>query len=318
MNILKAFSTGFKTALSMFGMVFFIYLANLLFALVLTIPYYGELQMIGKASMLPKDMMDGFDFMAFSEFMQAGKGVWNYIFSQLIWVSILYFLLNLFITGGILRSLNKHIFTLNSFFSGAAHNFLRFLMLGAFMLLLHFLLLISVFMAVGGIIGSISKTAESEIILFNIGFAGAAFYLFMFFLLLIISDYAKYTLLLRDSKHIFKAFGFAVKFVFKRFFKVYALYLMLIIPFVLVTYILYSISDDLGASTGFGIAIAFVMQQLFILARVWQRVWIFSGQFNYFSPYFLKQETLREAKAQKLLEAEVETDDNSEINSENE
>jgi hypothetical protein len=123
MNIPKAYIGGFQKAAKSPRMLFILYFSNLIMALLLALPFMGFLKNSFGSSMLTENLLEGFNFTAFSNLMYYHKDGLDAILGNIKWILVVYFLLNIFLTGGIIRTLNKEKFTTGNFFSGAAYNF---------------------------------------------------------------------------------------------------------------------------------------------------------------------------------------------------
>ena len=71
-------------------------------------------------------------------------------------------------------------------------------------------------------------------------------------------------------------------FVFRKFPFTYGLYLMLLVAPVVLIYIYTLLSDVIGMTSGIMILVMFLIQQLFIWAKAFTRIWTFASQYDYY------------------------------------
>ena len=294
MNIPKAYIGGFQQSLRSPRMILILYAVNILTALILALPFMNALKEGFGNSGIVENLVNGFDYTTFSNFMYySGKGVLA-IISGIKWLVLTYFIVSIFLTGGIIRTLNKEKFTTSTFFAGSAYNFFRFLGLSFIMILVQIIFALIVYVPMGLIIKSLIPSVSSEITLYYIFFFFFILHLLLFLFISMIGDYAKFYLVLEDSFNIFKGFWKAVKYVFSHFLKTYVLYLILLFLPAVIMYLYIYLEKDIKMATGIGILIVFLLQQAFILLRVVLRVWVLSSQLKVYSDDFIKSENVQE------------------------
>ena len=294
MNIPKAYIGGFQKAAKSPRMLFILYFSNLVMALLLALPFMGFLKNSFGSSALFESLLEGFNFTAFSNLMYYNSDGILAILGSIKWLILAYFLLNVFLTGGIIRTLNKEKFTTNNFFSGAAYNFFRFLGLSVIVTLVQVLFILLVYVPLGIIFDSLGDKLVSEISYYYWAIGGFVFHLLIFLLISMIGDYAKFYLVLNDSFNIFKGFWKGIRYVFSRFLKTYFLYLFLLFIPAVVMYLYWYYEKDMKMATGVGILIVFALQQAFIFLRVFLRVWVLSSQFKMYADDFIKSSTVQD------------------------
>jgi len=294
MNIAKAYIGGFQQSLRSPRMILILYAVNILTALILALPFMNTLKEGFGNSGIVENLVSDFDYTTLSNFMfYSGKGVYA-IFSGVKWLVLAYFIISVFLTGGILRTLNKEKFTTSTFFAGSAYNFFRLLGLAAIMIIVQIIFALLVYVPMGLIIKSIMPSVSSEITLYIVVFTAIILHLLLFLLVSMIGDYAKFYLVLDDSFNIFKGFWKGVKYVFSNFFKTYSLYFILFILPAAFMYLYLYLEKDIKMATGIGILIVFLLQQAFILLRVILRVWVLSSQLKIYSDDFIKSDGMQQ------------------------
>jgi len=275
-------------------MILILYAVNILTALILALPFMNTLKASFGYSGIVENLVNGFDYTTFSNLMfYSGKGIYA-ILAGIKWLVLAYFIISTFLTGGILRTLNKEKFTTSTFFAGSAYNFFRLLGLSAIMIITQIIFALLVYVPMSLIIDSIYPSVSSEITLYYVVFVAIFIHMLLFLLAAMIGDYAKFYLVLDDSFNIFKGFWKGVKYVFTNFFKTYSLYFILfILPSVFMYLYLY-LEKDIKMATGIGILIVFILQQVFIILRVILRVWVLASQLKIYSDDFIKSKDMQQ------------------------
>ena len=294
MNIPKAYIGGFQQSFRSPRMILILYAVNILTALILALPFMGALKSAFGHSDIVSNLVNDFDFTTFSNlFFYSGEGV-GAIFSGIKWLVLAYFIVSTFLTGGIIRTLNKEKFTTSNFFAGSAYNFFRFLGLSFIMIIVQIIFALLIYGLVVFLIKTYFVSVSSEIILYIIFFVGFIIHLLFFLFISMIGDYAKFYLVLEDNFNIFNGFWKGLQYSFKHFLKTYVLYLILLFLPAVIMYLYIYLEKDIKMATGIGILIVFLLQQAFILLRVILRVWILASQLKLYSDDFIKSENVQQ------------------------
>ena len=112
---------------------------------------------------------------------------------------------------------------------------------------------------------------------------------------------------IHNNFNVFAAFFRAFIFVIKHFLNVYVLRLLLFLTPLPIWYIYWKISGNMAGATMAGLIALFVVRQLFVIVRIWFRVWTFSSQFEMFLTYFPHEKLVnKELRHQAKLEKEAE------------
>jgi hypothetical protein len=322
MNVFKAYSTGLRRAIKLPRPVFLIYLVNLLVGIILVFPLYELMDSVMGNTKALSQILRNFDALIFSDFLsQTSSGI-KVLFTQVKWMALIYWIVSIFIAGGLIRTLNQNKFTMTSFFSGASYNFFRFGAISTTMLIMQILTFALVFVPVGYAVDALHGSIKSEKVLLWI-FAGATgLWLLLFIMLLMISDYAKFHAVLYNTGNFFKSVFGGIKYVFKNFFKTYLLYIMLLILPAILFYGYFRAEAEFGTHTAFGVLIVFLIQQVFIIMRIWFRVWIYSSPLKMYTADFLQKDEIKDKittmiewdeKAKKQLSEQANTTENSNL-----
>ncbi len=294
MNIFKAYFLGFKEAVRLPRPVFLIYFINLLLGVMIILPFYGIMDSQFGQSAEAFSLLKGFDYSVWADFFNNSHAGISLLLGQIKWSLLVYWLISIFLAGGIIRTLNQDKFTMTSFFSGAGYNFFKFFRISIVMLVLQIILILIVYIPTFSIIHSISGSANSELAMERVFFTGVVIHILLMLILLMTGDYSKYYAALYDTSKTFKAVKGGFSYVFHNFFRTYGLYLILVIVPGLLVYGYFKVDSNIGTNTKFGILVMFLLQQIFIILRIWFRVWIYSSPLKMFTADFLKNDDVLE------------------------
>jgi hypothetical protein len=286
MKIITSYISGFKMSGKLLKMTFLIYSINLILGLIVVLPFLSDLKIGIGSSMLPDNLIKDFDYTSFSEFLRQSKGFVNSYIHQAKWMILLYFFVSIAFSGGILFIINKkEKFSVVSFLKGCAIYFFRFFKLFVYMLLFYFIIVLIVILPLVLIINGVTDTVDSESTLFYIGLYGAIIFLFCFGIIQMVAYYAKIKIVAEDSRKVFISIINSFGFVFKHFICTYSMFLLLIIVPIFVWVDYFFIRNLLGPTSGFTVFVLFFVQQVFILLRIFFRIWKFGSQYELYTKY---------------------------------
>ncbi|MEN8119467.1 MAG: hypothetical protein ABFS35_03935 [Bacteroidota bacterium] len=304
MNIPKAYTKGFIQTAKFPRMLFLLYFANIMMALIFALPFLSALKSSAGNSDFLNGLLEGFDYTVYSNLIYYSGEAFKVLTGGVKWLILAYFLLSVFLAGGIIRTLNDDKFSTASFFGAGAHSFFRFLGLSLITAAFQLVFLLLIFIPVGMYIGKNFSEFQSELTAYYIAFSALGFYSLIFLLISMIGDYGKFYLELNNNFNVFKAFWGGVKYVFKHFLKTYPLYLTLLFLPAVIMYVYLYLEQDMKMATGIGILLVFLMQQAFILLRVYLRTWILSSQLMVYDDDFLQLAEV-ESVVQSIVEQKV-------------
>jgi len=308
MNIVKAYCRGFKNSLRHPKMIMLIFGITLILGLSLALPFFFSFKSAVGNSMVSKNL----DYTTFTELIHFHSWNLDSITSQAKFTILIFWLLMIFFVGGIVRTFNKEDFSVSTFFAGAGVNFFRFLLCDVIMIVAQVITALLLF-GIASFVLSLFNNVVTETPLFWAYGVSAFIFACAIVLWLMISDYAKFYMEMENTSRVFKAIGKATSFVFSNFVKTYFLYaLLLVIP--ILTLVLYKLTfDKIGMATAFGIIAMFFVQQMFIILRIWYRIWSLSSQFELYADDYVKVISYDlESNGQHLEVDAVETEDNVE------
>ncbi|MCX6142184.1 MAG: hypothetical protein NTZ35_03095 [Ignavibacteriales bacterium] len=282
MNILQAFSAGFRRAMSEWKMILLLYVANFLVALPLVMAFRSSLASGFGQSMDSSNLMQGLDFSVMLDFLNQHRDGIRAIMQQIYWVLLVYMLINTLLAGGVLTVVRnkKEKFSASAFFGGCGVYFLRFLRL---FLIFGVLLVVVLSIAIGvlgGIGNSIADNASSELTEYWVRIVTLAVLSLLAMLIIMVADYAKIIVVAHDEHSMLKTAWRSAKLVSRYFFRTFGLQLLMVfVPIVLfVVYLWLDLS--IGMTSGITILVMFILQQLFIVSKAWTKVFFFAGELS--------------------------------------
>jgi len=280
MTFMKALVTGVRRANSSVRLVLLLYAINLLIAAPIALGLRATLAAAFGGSTGPESLIQGFDFTVFQDFMNRHGDELRPLFRQLIGFAFVSMLLSTFLAGGMLSSLREPggRFRAETFFRDCGKYFARFFRLFLIFGVLLTLLTLVLSVGLGAVFTQMADNADSEVTAFAalIG-VGLAFVL-PIMLLMMAADYAKIITVTNDARSIAGATRDAFRFILKNFFSAVGLQVALLVLLFLLVAAYWAIEGSIGMTSPLSIAVVFLIQQLFMILRMWNRVTFFSGE----------------------------------------
>ncbi|MEM9916830.1 MAG: hypothetical protein AAF990_01965 [Bacteroidota bacterium] len=278
MNFFVAFGKGFVQMFRSIGMWLLFYALNFLLALFAIIPLDNLIASKLGRSLALGDLLEGYDYTTYSDFrnLPGVRDALPAILNQSLLTLLLFFLLAIFLTGGILKVLRDHKerFRFQHFWTGCSTYFWRLFRLTLYFLLVHAMILslaigLFLFLTEGGNILSL----DSELEYLNaLKIAGPA-YLFLASIFFMIHDYAKVHMVHLDDNWMLRPFWQSFGIALSNFFRTYPLYLLNALVFVGLFSAYWYLQQYIQPSDARGVALAFALGQGFILARIGSKIW---------------------------------------------
>ncbi len=259
---------------------FFLWLMNALMAAVAGLPVFGILSAELKNSLMETSMMNRFNLDFVSELIFKYWDSLPMLFMLVATLGIVYVVLTLLSTGGTLAvfSSAERRFTAPVFFRGCGVYFWRF-----FRLLIVAVIFYGIFvMALNGVLTSLvdklTKSWTQERLVRLVSWAKVLGVAFVFVVVNMIFDYAKVRLVVDEGRSAVMAAFRSIKFVFRNFKQTLALFLFCMLLGLLFIVIYNPLEHLLPQNTKRWIIVVFILQQFFILARVYVRMTFFSSE----------------------------------------
>ena len=198
-------------------------------------------------------------------------------------------LVSVFLTGGIVGYLlaEERKLSLSSFFADCGKWFWRFFRLTLYNIIVQLLVAAIVYVPMALILIGRFKGGANEPHLFYPVLLFILLHLLIAIYFLVIADYSRFMIVTTGSKKVLKQYWAALKFVSRRFFATYGLYLLLLSVPVITVYLYFKISGVMHVTSVLLILLMLLIQQLFIWLRSGYRVWIFASQVEYYRSHFL-------------------------------
>jgi hypothetical protein len=274
MNILACYKKGIGEASSRPKVVLIQWLLNAVFASLAYVLFSTVLASALGRSGLAAELMNKADMNVLFEALATSGRPLGVLLASLLALILIYFLVSIFVHGGILRGLVDGSEKRRSgrvFFAGGAGYYGRFLRLTVYSVLLWVPALI-VFAAVSAIVSVATKDSTNEQLSFVLTILRIVVALFLIFLIKMIMDYARIRIAVEGTNRIFHAMLGSLQFVFRRPVLTLGLYYLLgLTGWVIFAAwkVLYSVLPMSSVGT---VWVGFLLTQLFIVSRGWLRI----------------------------------------------
>ncbi|HEY1055480.1 MAG TPA: hypothetical protein VGE24_10100, partial [Emticicia sp.] len=274
-------SQAFNRTARNWKMVLTVFIVNLGLGLILAVPLYNLLQSEAQGSLEFNKLIGGFDLTVIIDFLsKSGKKLPPFWLLGFV-LSLLYMVLNIFFAGGILSQFalrGTFTFRLKEFLKNSAHYFGKFLLVFLIELvaLLGVCMVSFIFLGVS-LIASLDSTEPVQMAWLAPSFLISGF---LFTIVLNIGNYAKVILFKNFSLSVWVSFWKATNYIFQNF-KTMRIYWAIIAVAVILVLVYLFLESAIGMNTAFKIFVMFIVQQAFVFGRVFMKMWMFSGAFEY-------------------------------------
>ncbi|KAB7729096.1 hypothetical protein F5984_15720 [Rudanella paleaurantiibacter] len=272
-------------------MLAILYGASLALGLLVALPLFSTLTAEDADSLAPLRMLPGFDYTVYSDFMAENEKAVSPLLRVGRWVGVAYLLLSVFFAGGILYRFTQPGFAQPGntkpglgfrtvdFWRASSTYFGRYLRLlgvtGLFVFSAGLIWLVIGALAIVALTDTFTERG-----LFGIGAGAFGLFSIAVTFILCVGDYAKVIMFRDDERGAFRAFGTAVRFVWRNLRATYGRY-WLLIGLGTGLFGLYFVLDELiGMSNWFTIGLMLLIQQAFILSRIVLKVWNLGIAYN--------------------------------------
>jgi hypothetical protein len=268
----KLLAKSFRLTLENRILLFLTYALNFVFGLVVMSFFYKILITEAGGSIVLNQLIADFDYMVFSDFMRVHGSTFTPVMLSALALGGLYYFVNVFITGGIFHQYK---------YGGSEFRFKEFLksglsLFGKYWLLAIIVFLIGIFiLAFSGIlifafVNIAEGGSEREYILWMI--PPLTILIFMFSVLTVISDYARYLIFENRQLNPVTGFGSGVSYVFKNF-KTVGLYWLILGAGISVVLVYMLIDSIIGMRGEFTILLMIIVQQSMVFGRAFVKNW---------------------------------------------
>ncbi|MBI3949096.1 MAG: hypothetical protein HY314_01370 [Acidobacteria bacterium] len=272
-QILRFVKSGFARASALLRLAILLLVANLLFALILTLPLYGMLDDSLSTSLRGDRSFGVPDANWFVGFLQSTQSFLNDLSSTILWVGLLYMVMNTMLTAGLLEVLySEHPFSLRRFFGGIVTHGANFLRLFGLSLVVYFVVFLVFNKLLGWGLDRWTGDWASEAGTFVVSLLKNILLGVVLLAAIMIFDYAKIRVVMERSGHVLAETIWALRFVWnRRWLTLGVFYALGVISVVLI--LIYMGMDALLTPKSLWVAVpAFLVQQAFMFSRMWLRV----------------------------------------------
>ncbi|RYC71839.1 MULTISPECIES: hypothetical protein [Spirosoma] len=271
---MNAFFLSLRHLLRSTRLIGLLYGITLVLGLLVALPFYSTLQAEDQDSRAFLNLLDGFDYTVYADFMQRSERVIDPLLSVGRWLGVLFVFLSVFLAGGILNTFAQpsRRFDAGLFWQVCTAYFGRFLqLLGVTTLFL--LVGAGLWLIAGLLVGIVLSDTLTERGLFWVGLGFFSLFALTATLLFCIGDYAKVIMFRDDESNAFRAFGRAGRLVMRNLPRTYGLY-WLFIGIGTALFGLYFLIDELIPMRNTPtILLMFLVQQALVLARTALKAW---------------------------------------------
>lgn len=282
MGIIKLFGQGCSTARRNGRMLVLLWIIHLLFSLLVIAPFHFLLQNQFSRSLLGERLFSGTEMLWLGDLIYKFQELPPLLSGFLIGTFAMFLLLLIFLNGGIIGriSAGEEKTTLGDFFGDCGRYFGRFFRV--------FLLSLIVYLIVFGILGRLlsipfrlwSKGASTQWTALLSSSLQLVVFLLLFSIIKMFFDYVKVTLVAEDSRKTLRTTLRTARFLGKRFFEAWALFLLVGLVFVIATLVYLAVAKALP-KTGIGPLLLFLWQQAYILVRIWTTILFFATEYGF-------------------------------------
>ncbi len=201
--------------------------------------------------------------------------------------ALVFLALYVFLNGGIIGRLidREGRPTLQEFFSDCGRYLWRYVRLFLASLVFLSLTFGVILRLLSALMGPFLESARTEwplIILRNLHFLVA---LLLLSIVHMIFDYARIAVVADEETKALKALSQALKFLKKRFFRAWAIYLLIVAGFVAGTVVFYAVFGRLAGPTVLFLVLGFLWMQLYVVFRIWVKTLFFAAQAEFYKAH---------------------------------
>jgi hypothetical protein len=287
MGIITLFRQGFAVTSKKARLLLYLWLVQVLFSLLVISPFYFLLQRDLSRSILGEKMFQGADMLWLGDLIYKYGDIGPLFLGWLLAAAGIFMLLQLFFNGAILGRIASADgrLSFSSFLADGGRYFGRFFRV--------FILTLAGYLLIFGLFGRLlsfpfklwMKNASTQWATFYASSLRLLLFLILFSVVKMFFDYVKVRLVAEDSRKALRAFLLNFPFLGKKFFKAWALFLLVGLVFVAVTAV-YLILVKWIPATGIGaLLILFLWQQAYVVARLFISVLFLSTEYRFFSAH---------------------------------
>ncbi len=283
MGVFKAVLSGIGTTIRKPRLPVILYVVNLVFAVFVALPILVIIQ-TELGSSLWGSSVRPVDLMWLGEAVLKHRETLPALLVAAAAGGALYLVLHIFLNGGLVgRLLDREGPTRLAAFAGdCGRYFWRFVRLFLMSLLFYVLTLGLALQLVSALFRPLDENAATEwlpLILSNLHLLIA---LLLLSIVHMIVDYARIAVVADEEKRVLKALRHALTFLRKRFFRAWALYLLIVALTVAGTVVFHAVLGRLGAAGAAPVVLGLVWMQIHVAFRIWIRTVFVAAQAEFY------------------------------------
>lgn len=282
MGIIRLFGQGFQTTIRNGRMLVLLWILHLFFSLLIVAPFHFLLNNQFSRSLLGERLFAGSEMLWLGDLVYRFQEIQPLLNGFMIGAAILFLLFLVFLNGGIIgriAAFGERV-TMGNFFGDCGRYFGR--------LFRVFLISLLGYLLVFGVLGRFisipfrlwSKGAATQWTTLTASSLRLLVLLLLFSIVKMFFDYVKVTLVMEDSRKTLRTTLRNFRFVGGRFFKAWALFLLVGVLFVAATFIYLVVAKGLP-KTGLGPFVLFLWQQVYVFARLGITVLFFATEYGF-------------------------------------
>jgi hypothetical protein len=283
MGVFQAIGKGIGTTFRKPRLLVILWVVNIVYAAVVAFPLFSLAQTELGHSYLGSNVRP-LDLMWLGEAVLKYQDAMPAIAGGLVVSALLFLGLYVFLNGGIVGRLldREGRPTVQAFFGDCGRyfgKFVRLFLASVVFLVLTFGVVLRLLSALMNLWIENAWTGWPSVILGNLHFLAA---LLLLSVVHMVFDYARIAVVADGETKVLRALGHALNFLKKRFFRSWALYLLIVGGFVAGTVVFYAVFGLLSGPTVLFVLLGFVWMQLNVLFRIWVKTLFFAAQAEFY------------------------------------
>jgi hypothetical protein len=286
MGVIKTIVAGLGTSLRKPRLLLILYAVNLVFAGLVAVPLLVIVQQELGSSLLGLSVRPIDPAWLGEAALEYGSAL-PALLAALVAAGLVYLLLHIFLNGGIVGRLldREGRAGLAEFAADGGRYFGRYLRLFLLGLVFYFLTLGLFMDLVGALFEPLSKSAVTEwppLILSNLHLLIALLLLSIVHMVL---DYSRIAVAADGDRSVLRALRHALGFLRKRFFRAWAVYLLIVVLTLAGTVLFYALFGRLGDPSTGRVAAGLAWMQIYIVFRIWIRTLFVAAQAEFYKAH---------------------------------
>ncbi len=289
----RSYGKGIKEATLQPKMISVLWFINFIFGAIIFYLFKQRFSEVIGSNLMADKILKKLDYNFVFEFLVYNGQFIKTIFFLAFALILTYFLVSIFLYGGILNRLiqshRSHDVGRNNggfapvFFQGAGRYFGRFFRLAIYSLIMWLVGLIF-FFGLTRLVRVLTAKGTKEQLAFYLFLVEIVIGLFLIYLIKMILDYARIKIVIEDTRRVFRSMFQSIGFVFQNFGKTLSIYYLLVLTGIILIGIYWLLRQVIPDYTFLTILITFIIYQLFIASRGWLKVAFQAAQLSFYSP----------------------------------